>query len=174
MQHWQVLNVTPMAEVCEYTLNLSSAIIWCHILSSAWKSFAGPGKQKNADVERQRNNMPFHSNTWLTREKEILYGTRPKKNATDNLYTVMLPTKCQTLSAFCSVKHCLQPCCIGWVELYKRYPGVKFIVSNSITITCLSYSPILLIDTVTSCVGDIRSGRRCSLSVLIIWLWILE
>lgn len=112
--------------------------------------------------------MPFHSNTRLTREKEIQYGKRLKKNATDNLHTAMLPTKCQTLSAFCSVEHCLPSRCIGWVELYKGYPGVKFYASNDITTTCLSYSPIPLIDRVTSCVGDIGSGRLRSLSVLII------
>lgn len=112
--------------------------------------------------------MPFHANTRLTREKEIRYGTRlKKKNATDNLHTAMLPSKCQTLSAFCSVEHCLPSRCIGWVELYKGYPGDKFYASNGIT-TCLSYSPIPLIDRVTNCVGDIGSGRRCSLSVLII------
>lgn len=61
-----------------------------------------------------RNNMPFRSNTQLTRKKEIRYGTRlKKKKATDNLHTAMLPTKCQTLSAFCPVEYCPPSCCIG-------------------------------------------------------------
>lgn len=76
----------------------------------------------------------------------------------------MLPTKCQTLSAFCSVEHCLPSRCIGWVEHYKGYPGVKFYASKDITTTCLSYSAIPLIDRVTS-VGDSLRKRKTVFTV---------
>lgn len=87
--------------------------------------------------------MPFHSNAWLTREKEIRYGTRLKK-----MPPITFIPRCSRINVKryqLFVSENIAWIRAAWVELYEETPGIKCYACNAKITTCLSYLLILLI-----------------------------
>lgn len=62
--------------------------------------------------------MPFHSNAWLTREKEIRYGTRLKK-----MPPITFIPQCSRINVKCYqlfVSENIAWILTAWVELYEK------------------------------------------------------
>lgn len=94
-------NVQAQLTVLKQNINHQSSVMSLYDIICSLKAICQSCETERRWYLTTRNNVPFNSNVWLTREKDIRYGTS-LKNSTDNLHTAMALNKCQTLSAVCS------------------------------------------------------------------------
>lgn len=94
-------NVQAQLTVLKRNINHHTPLMSLHDIICSLKAICQSCETERRWYLTTRNNVPFNSNVWLTREKDIRYGTS-LKNSADNLHTAMALNKCQTLSAVCS------------------------------------------------------------------------